>query len=101
LADLFGHWYLGSHLLAITILSFFSAKFTNFYRMCNWFQRTVTANFFFMFLNAIIYAVELATHKVFNSWQGGVLELLVLMPIIQWCLDKVIHQRSSEFIFYG
>ncbi|HLX53308.1 MAG TPA: hypothetical protein VKR58_05180, partial [Aquella sp.] len=32
LADLFGHWYLGTHLLAITIISFPTKGLVNFYR---------------------------------------------------------------------
>lgn len=98
-ADLVGHWYLGSHLLATVILSLFSSKFVNFYRMCSWFQRNIISSMFFIAMAFIIYIVELVTGKVFTSKIGFVLELLVLLPLVQALLNKVVFKRPEEYIF--
>lgn len=99
-ADLFGHWYLGSHLLAITILSIFSAKFTNFYRVSNWLPRTIMANLFFSILIFIVYLIDLVVGKVFTSLNSLIFEVVVLMPLIQFILQKFVNLRSSDIIFY-
>lgn len=100
LADLFGHWYLGSHLLAITILSVFSAKFTSFYRVSNWLPRTIMANIFFSILLLIIYLIDVVLGKVFTSLSSLLFEVVVLMPLIQFILQKFVNLRSSDIIFY-
>lgn len=100
LADLFGHWYLGSHLLAITILSIFSSKFTSFYRVSNWLPRTIMANIFFSILLLIIYLIDVIVGKVFTSFSSLVFEVIVLMPLIQFILQKFVNLRPSDIIFY-
>ncbi len=98
-ADLVGHWYLGSHLLAITIVSIVSPKFVNFYRMCSFFQRNIILSMFYLVMTAIIFIVELATGKVFTSKLSLVLELLVILPVIQVLLNNFIFKRPTEYLF--
>jgi hypothetical protein len=98
-ADLFGHWYLGSHLLTITILSVFSAKFTNFYRVSNWLPRTIMANLLFSILIFIIHLIDLVVGKIFTSLNSLILEIVVLLPFIQFILQIFFDQRSPDILF--
>jgi hypothetical protein len=100
IADLIGHWYLGSHLLAITILSLFSNGFANFYKICNAFQRTVLAGLFFLFSGLIVYIVSIATERAYLSGWGFVTALFVALPIVQYLMNRWILASSSDFLFY-
>ena len=99
-ADLVGHWFLGTHLLAITILSLFSNRFINFYRLCNWFQRSLFSSIFYLMMSCIIFLVELATGKIYNTPASLIFEIMVLLPLIQAVLYAVIIKKPPEFILY-
>ena len=98
-ADLIGHWYLGCHLLAVTLLSLFSGGFVNFYRMCNWFQRTMISSVFFLLLVLIIYLVQLMAGKNFSSPFSLVLEIFILLPVVQLLLHLVVIRNSADFFY--
>lgn len=101
LCDLIGHWYFGSHLLAITILSIFSVRLVNFYKICNAFQKLVINGFFLTLLLAIIYVISLATARVYISWYGFLANIFVGLPLIQLLISRFVFPRNSEYIFYG
>lgn len=101
LCDLIGHWYFGSHLLAITILSFFSCRIVNFYKICGIFQKLIISCFFLTLLLAIIYAISLATARVYVSWYGFLVNIVVGLPLIKLLMNRFVLPRNSEYIFYG
>jgi hypothetical protein len=98
IADLFGHWLLGTHLLTVVILSNFSIKFSRFYRMCNWLSRTIIANGFFIFFNLIIYMIDFTVGRILISWYSLIVELLILMPLVQLLLQKIIISNASSIV---
>ena len=98
-ADLIGHWYLGSHLLAITLLSLMSGSFVNFYRMCNWLQRTMIASAFFLLLMLIIYLLELLTAKKISSPWSLLIEVFILIPLVQLLLNNLLSSYASGFMY--
>lgn len=99
-ADLFGHWYLGSHLFAILMLSTFSVRMSRFYLLCGWINRNVIANFFFILMSGVIYLIDISLGKTFTSLSSIVLELVLLMPLVQFAFSHIVHVKSSEFIWY-
>lgn len=99
-ADLFGHWYLGSHLFAILLLSGLSTRMSRFYLLCGWINRTMIANFFFLLMGLVIYLLDLALGKTFTSLFSIALELFFLMPLVQFIFNTFVHAKSSEFIWY-
>lgn len=99
-ADLFGHWYLGSHLFAILLLSWLSTRTSRFYLLCGWVNRTVIANFFFLLMGLVIYLLDLVLGKTFTSLSSIALELFFLMPLVQFIFNTFVHAKSSEFIWY-
>ena len=100
IADLIGHWYLGSHLLAITLLSMFSANFANFYKVCNGFQRSIITGLFYLGLIFIIYLISLATSRVYVSFSGLFLSLIVILPLVQMLINRWLLGSNSDYIFY-
>lgn len=101
LADIFGHWYLGTHLISIVILSFIVHNLVNFYRMCGWFQRTLVTNVFFFIMHVIIFCIDLVMGRTYSTIGSIMVEAVLFMPIIQFILDKLIIQKTSEFVWYG
>lgn len=99
-ADLFGHWYLGSHLFTILLLSGLSTRMSRFYLLCGWINRTMIANFFFLLMGLVIYLLDLALGKTFTSLFSIALELFFLMPLVQFIFNTFVHAKSSEFIWY-
>ena len=99
-ADLFGHWYLGSHLLAIVVLSVFSVRVNRFYQLCGWINRSIIANFFFLLMSLVIYLIDILLGKTFTSFYSITLELVLLMPLVQFTLNYIVNLKSTEFIWY-
>ena len=99
-ADLFGHWYLGSHLFAIVILSVFSVRVNRFYQLCGWVNRSFIANFFFLLMSLVIYLIDILLAKTFTSLYSITLELVLLMPLVQFILTHLVNLKSTEFIWY-
>lgn len=98
-ADLIGHWYLGTHLLAIVILSFFSGNFNRYYQLCGWLNRSFIVVIYFLVMNLIVYGIDLAIGKTFFTIPNLLLEVFVVVPIVQIWL-KLITPESTEFIWY-
>lgn len=99
-ADLFGHWYLGSHSLAILLLSGLTTRVSRFYLLCGWVNRNVIANFFFVLMSAVIYLIDVILGKSFSSLPSAILELFVLMPLVQLAFGSLVHVKSAEFIWH-
>lgn len=100
LADIFGHWYLGTHLVSIVIISFMVHNLVNFYRMCGWFQRTLVTNVFFIVMKLVIFVIDATLSHTYVSINSLIFEIIICMPIIQLVLDKIIIKRTSEFVWY-
>lgn len=97
--DLIGHWFLGTHLLAVVLLSYFTNKIANFYRMCGWFPRTLISIFYLAIFYLIVYIVELSTKRVVTSLDDILVQLLVFLPLVQLVLNLLTTQKSSEYYF--
>lgn len=100
LADIFGHWYLGTHLVSIVIISFMVHNLVNFYRMCGWFQRTLVTNVFFIVMKLVIFVIDAILSRTYVSINSLIFEIVICMPIIQLVLEKIIIKRTSEFVWY-
>lgn len=100
LADIFGHWYLGTHLVSIVIISFMVHNLVNFYRMCGWFQRTLVTNVFFIVMKLVIFVIDATLSHTYVSIESLIFEIVICMPIIQLVLEKIIIKKPSEFVWY-
>ena len=98
LADLFGHWYFGTHLLAITLISFFTNWFSRFYRMCDILQKIVLNALFSFFTYIIISLITLVVHNFNINWIDLLIEVLLINPIILLILNKFIITLSPDII---
>lgn len=99
IGDLIGHWFLGSHLLAVVLISYFTSKVANFYRMCGWFPKTLISMFYLALFYLVIYLVELSTRRVFTSIDSLIVQLLILLPIVQFALNRFNTRKPSEYYF--
>jgi|SRR6185437_6755862 len=98
LADLFGHWYFGTHLLAITLISFPTKGLVNFYRVSNVLQKVVLNGIFALIAYGIIGLVDVLLHKSGMNWINLLIELLVLNPIILLMLSAFVIKLPSDIM---
>lgn len=82
IADLIGHWYLGSHLLAIMLISFLSDQVINFFHMNNLWNKIVTAEVFYFILVGLLLLLGMLTHNTGFHWQNYFCEVVLVLPII-------------------
>lgn len=100
LADLIGHWYLGSHLFAIIVLSFLTRPLVNFYRISSYLQMNVTICIFYALVTGIITLIGLGTHNLFISWYDFTIDTFILCPLILALFNLLGIKSSSSDIIY-
>lgn len=100
LADLFGHWYLGTHLIGLVIISMLSGNITNFYKMCNPLHKSVIAALYYSVLSIVIILIELVSNKIFFSPISIVIQLFVVIPFVQLVIYSFINTKKSNFLIY-
>ncbi|MBP9743381.1 MAG: hypothetical protein KBD37_08485 [Burkholderiales bacterium] len=100
LADLIGHWYLGSHLFAVLILSFLTTPLVNFYRISSYLQMNVTICIFYAILTGIIALIGLSTHNLFISWYDFTIDTFILCPLVLALFNLLGIKSSSSDIIY-
>lgn len=98
LADLFGHWYLGTHLLAITVISIPIKGLVNFYRISNVLQKIVLNAIFAFMAYTIISCIDISVHRASINWINTLIEVVLLNPIIFLLLSKFIIKLPSDII---
>lgn len=100
LADLFGYWYIGEHLIAIVALSILSSRVTRVFSICNWFQKLVILEVFTGLLILIIYALNLVFNKHIDNTLSFLIQLIVVLPILQIVYQKIVLTKKSDVIWY-
>lgn len=100
LADLLGHWYLGSHLFVAVALSFLSVPLINYYRLSGYVQMSVIVCIFYALLTAVITLIGFVTHNLFINWLGFVVEIFILCPVIQGLFIMFGIKAVTQDIIY-
>ena len=99
-AELFGYWYIGEHLIAIVILSFIATKISRLFSICNWIQKLIVIESFFCVMSLIIFAIN----KIFNAHSDYLLSFLIqifiFIPILQIIYEKFILTKRSDILWY-
>lgn len=98
LADLLGHWYLGTHLLVLTVLSFPTKGLINFYRVSNILQKIVLNGLFALIAYIMIGLLDALLHKSGISWINLLIEIIILNPIILFLLGLFVIKLPSDII---
>jgi cell shape-determining protein MreD len=95
-----GHWYIGSHLFAVIIISFFTQNLFTMYAMGSSIQRTFMISIFYALLSGIISLIGILTHSGFINWLDFGLEVILLCPLIQWLFSFATKRRpKADLIF--
>jgi len=98
LADLLGHWYLGTHLFAIILISFPIKGLVNFYRMSNMLQKVVLNGIFALLAYIIIGLVDMLFHKSSINWLDILIEIIILNPIFLLLSNTLTVKLPSDII---
>lgn len=81
-ADLIGHWYLGSHLFATLLLSFLTSAIVRFFYICGTLQKIYILVFFYSLFMVIITAINLITHNFSTNSTSFLVEAVIFCPVI-------------------
>jgi hypothetical protein len=100
IADLIGHWYLGTHLLAIILLSFIISPLLNFYKMSNEFQKYFILCVFYALLSLIIFIIGLITKNSFIGLNSFLIEESILVPLTLILFNLVGVRTIATDIIY-
>ena len=98
-ADLIGHWYLGTHLLATMLVSFLAVPLINFYRMSNPIQKNILTSILYACNLTIIALVGVLTHNVIFNWTNFFLNICIVCPLALWLLNRLAFKANSDFIY--
>lgn len=97
-ADLGGHWYLGTHVLAMVFISFITKGFVNFYKICSTLQKLVLNSLFTTLVYIMIFAIDVAMHKSNVSWPSFLVEIIIINPIVFWILNILVTKVYVDVI---
>ncbi len=82
ISDLFSHWYLGSHLFAIILLSFMTEKLINHFRISYHVQKLLLLIIFYSIFTAFIILIN----SIFHNYTFNLLEysinVIIMCPIM-------------------
>ncbi len=98
LADLIGHWYLGSHLLSLVLISFTTSRFINFYKMCTFMQKNFITILYYSVSVCFLVAIGAITRTLHFSLLSYLLEIIFLLPIIFWLFNKIIIKTTTDIL---
>lgn len=98
-ADLIGHWYLGSHLLSIMLISFLTVRVGNFYQMCGSFQKGILVMLFYILLLFLLAIISLSTHGSMVSWSNYLLDIFVICPLVVTLFSLISIRTATDIIY--
>ena len=98
-ADLIGHWYLGSHLFSLILLSFLTDKNFNFYKMSNYWQKNLFIIIFYALFNLVMAIIGVLTHSLKIDLLDFACEAFILCPVIFLIVSRVLATTSVD-LFY-
>ncbi len=99
LADIIGHWYLGTHLFSLILISFITEKYYNFYKMSNILQKNISIILFFSLFDGIVCLIGLISHNLKIDMLGFAFEIVVFCPLFFFILSRFFKNTSSDFIY--
>lgn len=98
-ADLIGRWYLGTHLFAIILISFFSDRYYNFYKLSGSAQKIISIMIFTIIEFMLNTLIGLLTNSVKIDFFSIATEIIILCPLIFLITAKLLKTPSSDIIF--
>ncbi len=99
LADLIGHWYLGTHLIAAICLSFMPKSTTNYFNISTFFHKSVTLMFMSSAFLLLIFCIDLILHNAVINITSLFLEVIIIAPLLLKTLDSFIIVQNRDLIF--
>lgn len=100
LADFLSHWYLGTHLIGLVLVSMMSNKIINFYRISNPLNKFMIAMFYYLVLCFIILIIDFVTRRMFFSASSLLFQIFIVLPIVQLIVHVLAKKNRSDSLFY-
>lgn len=98
IADLIGHWYLGTHLVAAISLTFISKSITNYFNISTFLHKSITLIIFSAGFFAIIFIIDLIVHNAVINIKSLFIEIFIITPIILKLLERLLIVQNRDII---
>lgn len=98
-ADIIGHWYLGTHLFAAIFITFLSGHMANFFNLSTFLKKSIIISFFYTIFSLIILLIDLCLHNQGIHPIDMVIEIFIFVPIILKILNNLLIKHSEDIIF--
>ena len=99
IADLIGHWYLGTHLFAIVLISFLTDKTYNYFKITNYLQKNISIIIYYSLFSLIIGGISLLTHNIQINFLSFIIEACILCPCIFLVICKIFNNKSPDILY--
>jgi cell shape-determining protein MreD len=99
LADLIGHWYLGTHLFAAICMTFLTGYVTNFFNISTLLKKNIILAVFYTLFLLIIALIDLGLHNIGMHWFNFVIEVGIFSPLILKSLNTLLINHNDDIIF--
>jgi hypothetical protein len=99
LADLIGHWYLGTHLFAAICMIFLTGYVTNFFNISTFLKKSIILAVFYTLFLLIIALIDLGLHNIGMHWFNFVIEVGIFSPLILKSLNTLLINHNDDIIF--
>lgn len=99
IADLIGHWYLGTHLCATLMVSFLIQPLVNFYLVCTMLQRIIFIEIFYILSALVIILIELIAKQYQVNLQNYLVQLIVIVPLTSLLVNSLFVRRNDNMVF--
>lgn len=99
IADLIGHWYLGTHLIAAISLTFISTSTTNFFNISTFLHKCIMLMFFTAIFLLVMLVIDLVVHNTIISPISFIIEVAICAPLLLRFLEKILIKHTQDIIF--
>ena len=96
IADFIGTWYLGTHVIALTLLSIITNKYSNFYKILNYLQKNIFIIIYGIIQYFIIYAIGIIVHHSSFSFLNFIIQIIFIYPLILFATNKLLINNNYE-----
>ena len=99
LADIIGHWYIGTHLFAAILITFLSSRVTTFFNLSTFLKKNLIVAFFYALFLLIVSLIDLCLHNPGMHVTDIIIEIFIFSPIILKILDNLLIKHTENIIF--
>jgi membrane protein YqaA with SNARE-associated domain len=93
IADLLGHWYLGTHLLSILVIGAVFEYIRQFFVICSFMQRLSLVTLCFISFSIVECIIDVVSHGMRINLYSYIINIFVICPLVFLLLGNNLYNR--------